>query len=71
MIQIFPAMDRFIMSSADAVGISLTDYGLPDWPCSAKKESNMANSKNDPLFKKLFKILGQNGAGEIQSYQLG
>lgn len=66
MIQIFPAMERFIMSSAAGVGISLTDYDLPTDLARLKKESKTANSKNDTRFKKLFKALDQNGAEEIQ-----
>lgn len=66
MIQIYPAMERFIISSADGAGISLADFDLPIDLARLKKESKTVNSKNDQRFKRLFRTLNQNGAEEIQ-----
>lgn len=57
MIQIAPAMERFILTSAEAVGISLSTYGLPETLDALKKVSKTVNSKNDPKFKGLFKAM--------------
>lgn len=65
-IQIYPAMERFIMDSADNTGISLTDFALPNDFAQLKKESKTVNSKNDQRFKNLFKSLKKNGAVDIQ-----
>jgi hydrogenase maturation factor HypF (carbamoyltransferase family) len=65
-IQISPAMERFILSNANAIGISLEDYQLPSDLTLLKKESKTVNTKNDRRFKQLFKTLINNGAPEIQ-----
>jgi hypothetical protein len=61
-IQICPAMEQFILQNADAVGLALTDYGLPAQLDQLKKETKSTISKNDPRFKKLFKDLLKNEA---------
>jgi hypothetical protein len=64
-IQINPAMERFILNSADEVGISLQDFGLPVNIDLLKKESKTVISKKDERFKKLFKSLREHSAPEI------
>ncbi|MEO7834805.1 MAG: hypothetical protein ABIR50_05760 [Ginsengibacter sp.] len=64
-IQIYPAVERFIMKNAEAVGISLEEFGLPSNFELLKKESKTVNSKKDQRFKKLFKSLNHHGAPEI------
>ncbi len=64
-IQISPAIERFIMKNADAVGISLHAFDLPTNFELLKKESKTVNSKKDQRFKKLFKSLSHHGAPEI------
>jgi hypothetical protein len=65
MIQIAPAMERFILTSAEAVGISLSTYGLPETLDALKKVSKTVNSKNDPKFKGLFKAMKKASAPEM------
>ncbi|PYF74557.1 hypothetical protein B0O44_1032 [Pedobacter nutrimenti] len=54
-IQINPALERFLISGADEVNISLEDYGLPIDMDRLKKISKSVNSKEDPRFKKLIR----------------
>ncbi|MDY0904495.1 hypothetical protein [Pedobacter sp. CFBP9032] len=65
-IQIYPAMERFIMNTADTLGISLKDFDLPIDLNLLKKESKTINSKNDKRFNNLFKFFKKNSAEEIQ-----
>jgi hypothetical protein len=53
-IQINPAMERFIMKSADDVGISLANFNLPTNLGSFSKVSKTINTKKDHRFKQLF-----------------
>jgi hypothetical protein len=64
-IQINPAMERFILNSADAAGISLHDFGLPVNIDLLKKESKTVVSKKDERFKKLFKSLREKHSPDI------
>ena len=64
-IQISPAIERFIMTNANKVGLSLEDFGLPSNFERLKKVSKTANSKNDIRFKRLFKALYENGAEDM------
>jgi hypothetical protein len=64
-IQIRPAIERFIIAGAVAVGIVLTDFDLPSDFELLKRESKKTNSKNDTRFKYLFKSLIQKGAPEV------
>ncbi|MGN6268219.1 MAG: hypothetical protein ACTHM5_21275 [Ginsengibacter sp.] len=65
-IQICPAMERFILSNVTQAGISLNEFDLPSDLDLLKKESKSVNSKSDQRFKKLFKTLKQQNAPEIQ-----
>lgn len=56
-IQINPAIERFIIDAAIEVGISLSDFNLPDDITLLTKESKTVNSKNDERFKRLFRAL--------------
>lgn len=64
-IQINPAIERFILNCADVVGISLRDFNLPTNFELLKKESKTVISKKDERFKKLFKSLKHHQAPEI------
>jgi len=64
-IQINPAIERFIIKNTEAVGISLQAFDLPTDFELLKKESKTVNSKNDQRFTKLFKSLNKHGAPEI------
>lgn len=65
-IQIYPAMEKFIIDNAANIGVSLNDFDLPTDINLLKKESKTINSKNDIRFKSLFKFLKNNNAEEIQ-----
>lgn len=65
-IQICPAMERFILRNVAQAGISLSEFDLPSDFDLLKKESKTVNSKSDQRFKKLFKTLKQHNAPEIQ-----
>ena len=64
-IQINPAIERFILKNADAIGVSLRVFDLPTDFDQLKKESKTVNSKKDQRFKKLFKTLSNHGAPDI------
>ena len=65
-IQICPAMERFILRNVTQAGISLNEFDLPSDFDLLKKESKSVNSKSDPRFKKLFKTLKQHNVAEIE-----
>jgi len=69
-IQINPAIERFIITNANNVGVSLEDFDLPSNFERLKKVSKTVNSKNDIRFKRLFKALYQNGSEDIQMLSL-
>lgn len=56
-IQISPALERFLISGAESVNISLADFDLPTEFDKLKKISKSVNSKEDPRFKKLIKSI--------------
>jgi hypothetical protein len=64
-IQVSPAMERFIMDNAIAVKISLPDYGLPGELESFKKLSKTVNTQKDVRFKALFNALYQAEAKDM------
>lgn len=64
-IQINPAIERFIMKNAEAAGIPLQAFDLPVDFELLKKQSKTVNSKKDQKFKRLFKTLKHSGAPEI------
>jgi hypothetical protein len=64
-IQIVPAMEKFIISNAHSVDISILDYNISNELDSLKKESKQQQSKKDERFKKLFRDLKKSGAADI------
>lgn len=65
MILISPAMERFILSSVADAEVDLPEFGLPTDLSELKKESKTVNSKDDPRFKGLFRLLVKKKAPEI------
>ena len=64
-IQISPAVEEFIIDSANQAGISLADYSLPENLDHFKKESKQQNSKKDHRFRSLFKAIKNGGASNF------
>lgn len=64
-IQIIPAMERFLFNCLANVGMSSIDFGLPANLDQFTKESKTTRNKNDERFKNLFKALKKNGSLEI------
>lgn len=64
-IQVVPAMERFLMSALAESGMSLNDFGLPADLDRFKKISKTVNSKDEPTFKKIFKKLIKNESRQI------
>ncbi len=64
-IQINPAIERFIISNVIGIGLSLEDFDLPTDLALLKRETKTVNSKNDIRFKNLFRSLRQKGACDI------
>lgn len=58
-IQISPAVERFILSSASSVRISVSEFGLPEDMNSLRRISKTVTSKKDKRFKDLFNRLQQ------------
>jgi hypothetical protein len=56
-IQIKPAIERFILEAASSVGISVTEFDLPVDLEKLKQISKTEQSKKDVRFKSLFKAL--------------
>lgn len=65
-IQIFPAIERFILECARKSLINLEDYDLPTEFDKLKKESKTVNSKNDLRFKILFRDIKKSGSPEFE-----
>jgi hypothetical protein len=59
-IQINPAMEKFILANAAAADLNMKDFDLPDDMNSLRKISKTVNTKNDIRFKKLFKAILKN-----------
>ncbi len=64
-IQIYPAIERFILGCAAELKVNLEDFGLDSDIERLKKRSKTVTSKNDGDFKRLFRYLQQHGAREI------
>ena len=64
-IQISPAIERFILESAAQAGIVMEDFHLPSGLSQLSKISKKINSKNDPRFSHLFMALQQGNAPSI------
>ncbi|MBN8877036.1 MAG: hypothetical protein J0I32_05775 [Sphingobacteriales bacterium] len=65
-IQISPAMERFILDNAEAAGINLEDFGLPSNLNDLKDIAKTTRSKNDHKFRELFKAIRNQGAREFE-----
>ena len=65
-IQICPAIERFILENAANAGIYLPDYNLPETLSELKKISKVINSKKDVRFKRLFKDILLKGSKEFK-----
>lgn len=65
-IQISPAIERFILDCANGTKVDLADFGLPTNLDLLKKESKSTNSKNDTRFKNLFKQIRKNQSPEFE-----
>lgn len=69
-IQINPALERFLMSGAESVNITLSDFDLPTDIDRLKKISKSISSKEDPRFKKLIRSIINAGAPEFSKLAL-
>lgn len=65
-IQINPAIEKFIISNAASVGVILEDFDLPSDFDLFRKESKTVTSKNDNRFKRLFKAIKNKNALDFQ-----
>lgn len=64
-IQIYPAIERFILTAVEECGLEMGDYDLPSDFSELKKASKTVNSKFDKRFKKLFRDLYGSGSTEL------
>lgn len=64
-IQISPAIERFILQCAQNAGISLQKFDLPDEFNLLKKTTKTVSSKRDLRFKDLFKTLMEKSEPQI------
>ena len=65
-IQIYRAIERFILDSAQQVGVNLADFDLPVDFNLLKKASKTLNSKSDQRFKSLFRQIRQEGSPQFE-----
>ncbi len=65
-IQVYPAIERFILDNANACNLSLSDFSLPTAFNEFKKLTKSVNSKNDDRFRRLFKAMDRHGTVEIK-----
>lgn len=61
-IQINPVVETFIFNNAEVVGISISDFNLPEDKDLFKKESKKEQCKKDQRFKGLFKAIKNAGS---------
>lgn len=64
-IQIYPAIERFILESCSEVDIELSDYGLMNDLEGLKQKTKKQTSKKDPQLIKLFKELKNRNAEQV------
>lgn len=64
-IQISPAIERFILKNAAEVGVHVADFDLPVDFAQFKKVAKTGNSKNDYRFKNLFRAIVENSATDF------
>jgi len=65
-IQISPAIERFILECAGQVGVNLEDFDLPTEFNLLKKASKTLNSKSDQRFKRLFRQIRLAGSPQFE-----
>ena len=66
-IQISPAIEKFIIDSAGAAGVLLEDYDLPAAFEDFKRVCKTLQSKNDHRFKALFKEIKNAGSPNFET----
>lgn len=64
-IQIYPAVEKFILLNMSLLGLSPKDFDLPEDFDLFKKESKKEQSKTDVRFQNLFKRLKKEGTPDI------
>lgn len=64
-IQVCPAMEKFIVTNAEKANVSLNDFGLSSNLDKLKKETKKVNTKFDARFKNLFKSIYKGGAPDF------
>jgi len=64
-IQIFPAIERFILKSAEEVGVDLSLFGLPSDFEELKRITKRQTSKLNPALRNLFNELKNKNASQI------
>ncbi len=64
-IQIYPAIERFILESCSEVDIDLSDYGLNNDLEGLKQTTKRKTSKKDPQLIQLFKELKNRSAPQV------
>jgi hypothetical protein len=65
-IQISPAIERFIIDNAVLCKLSLSGYNLPEGLAELKRITKSVDSKKDLRFKKLFKDVLNGGSDEFR-----
>jgi len=64
-IQIFPAIEKFILKSAKEIGIDLGDFGLPNEFEELKRITKRNTSRNNPALRKLFIEMKHKNSSQI------
>jgi hypothetical protein len=64
-LQIAPGIEQFIFKCLEDVGLSLSQFNLPQNLDLFRKESKTINSKNDDRFTKLFEALRNEKSADI------
>lgn len=64
-IQISPAIERFILCASEETNIDLAEYGLQNNLESLKQKTKKQTSKNDPHLRQLFRELKKRKASEV------
>lgn len=64
-IQISPAIEKFILKSANEIGIDMRNFGLPNEFEDLKRFTKRNTSRNDPALRKLFMELKNKNARQI------
>jgi len=65
-IRIAPAIEKFVMTNADKVGVKLDSFDLPTDFDEFKNDCKRVKSKSDQRFKNLFKALKRAHSAEIE-----